>query len=388
VTALTTTQVVRGMRVGAVACVLAAAFLGLTGSGAYALGPDKTAWYDNLGLQSTTGETTPSVASNGQLEVEYVPAAVSVPPVTLPTAPVTTPTLPPSAPVGVPVPSGGSVGGSTVGDTLSFAEVQYTVPLTAGSQSIDPTSIRGVLTLALDSQSSANVSSGDIVACPTSNNLWASGSDQPATQASPYDCSAGAAVTGNYDASSATITFNLSSAQEYVEPSGPTGIFSLAIVPGSSPTGPFTAVIQPPSATSFDVTGESPGSDANQNLANSGAGPPASAPAVTPTTTTPAASAFEQESAGLTGGSGVSPVSPVTPAAAPVGTPATTATTSPGAVALSAPVPTAVVSGLSSGFQRTIAVILLMSLGAGLWMAASLKRHVPKSLRPVHALPG
>lgn len=377
-----TARAARVLRAASVICVLVAAVLGLTGTGAFAIGPDKTAWFDNLGLQSTTGETTPSAASNGQLEVEYAPVAVTEPSETLPTVPVTTPTLPPSAPVGVPLPSGGSVGGSTVGNTLAYAEVQYTVPLTAGGQSIDPDSIRGVLTLTLDSQSSVNVSTGDIVACPTSNNLWAAGDDQAASQASSYDCSSGQGVTGNYDASAGTLTFDLASAQEYVEPSGPTGIFSLAIVPGTSPTAAFTAVIQPPSSSSFDLTGESPAANANQNLANTGAGPAPSTPAVTPTTSAPPASAFEQESAGFTGNSGGAPVSPVTPAPVP------TTTTEPTAVALGSPVPTSVISGLSSGYQRTVAVILLMSLGAGLWMAASMKRHVPTSLRPVHTAAG
>jgi hypothetical protein len=60
-------------------------------------------------------------------------------------------------------------------------------------------------------------------------------------------------------------------------------------------------------------------------------------------------------------------------------------TATPSAVALGAPTTSDIVSGLSSGYQRTVAVILLMALGAGLWMAASMKRHTPTSLRPVHA---
>jgi len=370
----------RSMRVASVLCVLVASFTWLTASRASALGPDKTAWFDNLNLQGTTGETTPSAAKNGQLEVAYAPAAATVPSQTLPTAPASTPTLPSSSPVGAPVPTGGKVGGSTVGNTLAFAEVEYTVPLQTGGQTIDPTSIRGLLTLTLDPQSSANVGSGDIVACPTTNNLWAAGDDQQASQAASYNCSSGQAVTGNYDAPSNTVTFDLSSTQELQEPSGPTNIFSLAVVPGASPTGAFTAVIQPPSSTSFAITGESPASNANQNLANTGAG--AAPPPITPVTAPPA-SGFQQESSGLAGNSGAALVSPVTP------TPATTPTTAtaPSTVALGAPAATSAVSGLSSGYQRTIAVILLLALGTGLWMAASLQRHVPRSLRPVHAAP-
>jgi hypothetical protein len=374
-----TTGRARWLRVAAAICVVVASFVWLTATRASGLGPDKTAWYDNLGLQGTTGETTPSVAAYGQLEVEYAPASVSEPTVTLPSTPVTAPTLPPSAPVGVPVPAGGQVGGSTVGDTLAFAEVDYPVPLQAGGQTIDPSSIQAVLTLTLDPSTSTDVQSGDIEACPTTNNLWAAGADQEASQASPYDCAAGQGVSGDYDAATNTLTFDLSGTQEYQAPSGPTGDFSLALVPGTSPTGVFTAVIDPPSSTSFAVTNESPASNPDDNVAA-----PSTVPVtIAPVPTSVPVSGFQAESSGLTGSS-AAPLSPVTPTPAP--TPTTVApTATPSAVALGAPTTSDIVSGLSSGYQRTVAVILLMALGAGLWMAASMKRHTPKSLRPVHA---
>ncbi len=374
----------RTMRGAAAACALAASFVWLSGTTASALGPDKTAWYDNSGLQSATGETTPSVASNGQLEIQYAPAGASAPSQTLPNAPSSTPTLPPSAPVGVPAPTGGKVGGSTVGNTLAFAEVEYTVPLQAGGQSVDPNSIRAVLTLSLDPQTSSNVSSGDIIACPTTSNLWAAGYDQKASQASPYDCSAAHAVSGNYDASSNTITFQLSSAQAYQEPSGLTGIYSLALVPGLSPTGAFTAVINPPSPTSYALTGESPVSNPNQNLAAPAPGSPGG-PAVAPLTVAPPTSAFQQESSGLQGTPGAVSISPVTPAPAP--TPITTPIATPNVVALGTPTTTFTTTGLLSGYPRAVAVILLMILGTGLWVGAQRKRRSPKSLRPLHGAP-
>jgi hypothetical protein len=372
------------MRGAAAGCVLAATFVWLSGTTASALGPDKTAWYDNSGLQSATGETTPSVASNGQLEVQFAPAGATAPSETLPNAPTAPPTLPPSAPVGVPTPTGGKVGGSAVGYTLAFAEVEYTVPLQVGGQTIDPASLHAVLTLSLDPQTSSNMGSGDVVACPTTNNLWAAGDDQQARQASPYDCSAGHEVTGNYDATSNTITFELASAQAYQEPSGLTGIYSLALVPGTSPSGAFTAVINPPSPSSYALTAESPVSNPNQNVAAPAPGT-AGAPATAPLTVAPPTSAFQHESSGLQGTPGSVSISPVTPAPAPA--PIATPIAAPNAAALGTSTTTSTTTGLLSGYPRAVAVILLMALGAGLWVGAQRKRRSPKSLRPLHAAP-
>jgi hypothetical protein len=284
-------------------------------------------------------------------------------------------------PVQVPVPSVGSVGGMTVGDTLAYAAVEYTVPLQSGGESIDPDSLRAVLTFTLDSQTTLALGSGDILACPTSNALWAAGGDQPSSLASPYDCSPGVGVTGNYYASTHTLTFDLSSAQEYIAPSGPTGIFSLALVPGSSPTGPFTAVIEPPSATSFSLTEESPllgaasslgsaGGSSDLGSSGSGLGSIASLP--------------------FSGGDNfVLPAPSGTASAAGTGAGATgSAAAAPSAAAASGtPAAETVAQGLGSGSQRTIAVILLVALAVGLWMAASTNRRQPKSLRVVHGDP-
>jgi hypothetical protein len=374
---MTALRLRRPMRALSVLCVLLAALMWLQAGKASALAPDKTAWYDALGLQTYTGETTPSVAGFGQLEVAYVPVSVTVPSETLPDIPITPPTLPPSVPVGVPVPDLGRVGGMTIGDTLAFAAVEYTVPLQVGGQAIDPNSLRAELTLSLDPNTSIDLSSGDIVACPTTNALWASGADQPSNQAAPYDCAPGMGVSGNYDASSHTMSFALSSAQEYQAPSGPTGIFSVVLAPGSSPSGPFMAVFDAPSSSSFVITGESPASNNEDNLAGSGV----------------------SSGNGLTNGFGPSGVDfggiPGLPSTgvgeaggtSPVSTSPITAVTTPGTVALGTPADVSATRGLSSGSQRMVAVILLAALGAGLWMAASQTGRRPRSLRQAHSAP-
>jgi len=373
------------LRAGAGLCVLVAAVLSLTAlnaAHATTVSPDKTAWYDTTGLQNYTGEKTPSLASHGQLEVAYVPIGVTIPKEDVPALPITPPTLPPASPVQIPVPDIGSVGGNTLGDTLAFAAVQYTVPLEAGGESINPSSLRAVLTVSLDPETTA-LGSGDILACPTTNTLWAGGGDQDSGQAAPFDCSPGDAVTGDYDGSSHTLTFDLSSAQEYVNVSGVgTGIFSLVLAPSLSPTGPFTAVIEPPSATSFAVTDESPASSPGDNLSGGGS-------VLLPTAPSGAGAATGFGFSGS--GTGAAPASsplpsegfsmplPATPLAV-----ASPAGTTQGAVGQVATTPEAIARALSTGSQRSIGVILLLAVAAGLWLAASSSRHQPRSLRRSH----
>jgi hypothetical protein len=360
--------IIRALRLCSLLIVLIASLLGFTTTSATALSPDKTAWYDTTGLQGYTGETTPSLASNGELEVAYVPVGVTIPKEDIPTLPVTPPTIP-SLPVQVPVPSIGSVGGNTLGDALAYGAVEYTVPLQSGGETIDPTSLRAVLTLSLAS-SSIGVSSGDVLACPTGNTLWAAGYDQDSTQAPPYDCSAGVAVTGNYDAGAHTLTFDLSSSQEYETPAGgESGIFSLVLAPGSSPSGPFVAVLDPPGTSSFDLTSESPASSPGDVAAPGSYSPGLGAElSVGGTSALPAFSSGGPE--GL-------PAEPPSPSSTP-----TSSATSP-APSTAAPsfATTPVSAGLSSGPQRSVAVILLLAVAVGVWMAASSKPRRPRSLR-------
>jgi hypothetical protein len=360
------------LRVAAAGCLLGAGVLAFVPSAAQGLAPMKTAWYDATGLQQYTGITTPSLAQNNQLEVAYVPISLSIPPVKLPNLPVTPPTLPPGLPISaLPIPDGGEIGGETLGDTLAFGALEYDVPLDDNGQSIDPTSLRAILTLTLDSALSLGMQSGDLVACPTTNTLWASGSDQTISQAPPYDCSAGFGVSGNYDAGNHTVSFDLASGQEYQALSGPTGSFSVVIAPASSPSGPFTAVIQPPSASSFDLTAESPLGNANLNEAPGALSGPLGF--------------------GFSSGTGASlfPLPPIPPTfgTPPVPSSSISTTTAPstgGTQASTTPLSatqTAYPGGLTSGPQRSIAIIVLVALAIGLALGTSNVSRAPRSLR-------
>ncbi|MHB8439074.1 MAG: hypothetical protein ACYDD4_07920 [Acidimicrobiales bacterium] len=311
-------------------------------------GPVKTAWYDNSGAQQATGETTPSAAKSGELEVSYAPAGASAPTETVPPAPTV-----PGAPAQVP---SGPVGGSSVGNTLAFAAVDYQVPTTVNGQQVDPTSITAVLTLTLDSTSSPGISTGDLIACPTASDLWSPGGDQDASQAPGYSCGTSAA-TGNV--SGQTVTFDLASAQE--SPLVP-GEFTLAIVPGTSPSGAFQAVITQPTGTSLDVTGESPAANLNQNLAYT---PPANP--------TPAPGAF-----------GIQPFAPTTTFAPTASSPVPSTTPAPLAPTATTPLTAGPVSalrgGLGAGAQRTVALMVLLALGVLLVAASSRTTRAPRSL--------
>lgn len=358
----------RRLRLGAIACfsVATATWFGVgAASATTSVAPTKTAWYDRTGAQQVTGESTPSAAQPGELEVSYAPAAATVPQQTFPSAPGV-----PGAPV---APPSGNAGGNTVGDTLAFAAVEYTVPLQAGGQTVDPSSIQALLTLTLDPASSANVSSGDLIACPTATTLWAAGGGQDYGQAPPYSCGAGQAVTGNVDSAANTVTFDLTSMQES---SLSPGTFSIVIVPGSSPSGAFQAVITPPSSKSLTVTNESPLNNLNTNLSSG-----STASSATPAPQSSASSGTSAGSFGLQPFSSGSSVGTGT-------TPATvTAPSAKSSFALSAPhsyaagTPAALRAGLGSRTQRTIALVVLLALGTLLVIASSKPVRAPRSLR-------
>lgn len=349
-----------GMRLSAGACFVLAgvAWLGMgAASAAVTAGPTKTAWYDRSGAQNVTGETTPSPAQPGELEVSYVPAAATAPEQTIPPAPSV-----PGAPV---APPSGNVGGSTLGYTVAFAAVEYSLPLEVGGQSVDPSSITGTLTLALDQASSGNVANGDLLACPTNTTLWSAGGDQDAGQAPPYSCAD--AVSGNVDSAGHTVSFALTSAQEsQLSP----GTFSLVIVPGSTPAGAFQAVFSPPGDTSLAVTGESPLGNANDNLDNGLAG------------------GTDQGSSGDFGLQSFSPApdsgagSVVGPAAtAPVPAASSGPAGSRGGTADALGARAALRGGIGSNAQRTVALVVLLALGTLLVAASSRPGRSPRSLR-------
>lgn len=346
------------LRLAALACGAGAGLVWFAAPPAAASGsqgPAKTAWYDNSGTQNVTGETTPSAAGANELEVSYVPTQTTVPQQTVPS----TPTVP-GAPVSPPQ---GNTGGNTVGGTLAFAALEYDVPLQSGGQDVDPASITAILTLSLDPNSSKGVSTGDLVACPTTTTLWSAGGDQDASQAPQYSCAGSAAVTGDVDTTKNTVTFSLTSAEEnQFTP----GAFSMVVVPGTAPSGPFQAVISAPSDTSLTVTNETPAGNPDVNLAT-----PAFPGGTTDTIP------------GDNGGSFPSDFALSTPSPASTGTPS-----SVGAVPGAGPASrgyksqTAVLhGGFGSGAQRTIALVVLLAIGALLVAASSRPGRAPRSLR-------
>ncbi|MHB1785703.1 MAG: hypothetical protein ACYCS7_06070 [Acidimicrobiales bacterium] len=336
-------------------------------SAATSVGPSKTAWYDRSGAQQVTGETTPSSTQPGELEVSYAPAAATVPPQTLPSGPGV-----PGAPV---APPSGVVGGNTIGNTLAFAALEYTVPLQAGGQTVDPASIQALLTLTLDPTSSGNVSTGDLIACPTATTLWSAGGDQDYSQAPQYSCGSGQAVTGNVDSATHTVTFDLASIQEN---SLSPGTFSLVIVPGASPSGAFQAVITPPSSKSLTVTNESPLNDLNTNLSSgSTLSPTTPAPQTsTPANTSGGYSGLQPLTSGSSAGTGTGTGTGTAPASA-----SGSLSTPSGQRTFAAGTPAALRGGLGSGAQHTIALLVLLALGALLVMASSKPARAPRSLR-------
>lgn len=325
------------------------------------VGPAKTAWYDRSGAQNVTGETTPSAAQPGELEISYVPAQATAPTQTLPST--VTPPAVPGAPVQPPAPPQGNVGGNSIGYALAFAAVDYEVPMETDGASLDPSSLAGTLTLALDQTSSSQVSTGDLLACPTVTTLWSSGGDQDASQAPQYSCSD--AVTGNVDSQAHTVSFALSSAQEN---SLTPGAFSLVIVPSTAPTEPFQAVFSAPGASSFVLTDASPLGNPNDNVDLSVASPDLSGAGdlsggdLGLQAFTPASAAPSAGTTGAHGGTGTAAL------------PGTYATT-----------PAVLHGGLGASAQRTIALVVLLGLGTLLVLASSNGRRAPRSLRVLAA---
>lgn len=352
----------RVLRLGAAGCFAAALACWLAPGAATAApatsGPTKTAWYDRSGTQNFTGETTPAAAQPGELEVSYVPAQATVPQQTLPSAPAI-----PGAPVAPPQ---GTAGGNSLGYALTFAAVDYELPMEVGGQSIDPSSITALLTLALDQASSANVSDGDLLACPTVTTLWSAGGDQDASQAPQYSCSQ--AVSGNVDSATHTVSFALTAAQEN---SLTAGTFSLVIVPSNTPAGGFQAVFSPPSTTSLTVTDESPLGNPNGNLDGSFPG------------------GDQSGALDLSGLPGAPSLQSFTPQAAVVPTPSSSRPGSPTAAfpgtRLAAGTGAVLRGGLGSSAQRAMALAVLLGLGTLLVLASSRQARPPRSLRNLAA---
>ena len=353
-----TPQLRRWMRLASATCFVLAAvsWLWVGPASATTVGPVKTAWYDNTGANAATATPRPSAAQGNDLEVSYEPAAVTEPQQPIPTAPGI-----PGAPVAPPQ---GSVGGKTVGNTLAFAALDYAVPAPPGGQSLDPASVQATLTLTLNS-SSTNVSSGDLIACPTSNDLWTAGGNQDSGQAPQYACGGSQAVTGNVDSAGHTVTFAFTPSQE--SPLTP-GDFSVVIVPGSSPSGAFQAVISAPGATSFNVTAES-AANSNTNLAS---------PLASGDLGGAGSTATDNGNFGLQSYAPPSGVSDTSGSSAAPSSQGTSPAPQSAPRALGVPV---VLRGLGSGIQRAIAVILLVSMGVLLAVGSQSPVRAPRSLR-------
>lgn len=357
----------RRMRLAGFGFLVAGATLWVAGglaAAATTVGPTKTAWYDASGGQNVTGETTPSAAKAGELEVSYVPAAATTPQQTVPS----TPGLP-GAPVAPPQ---GNVGGSTVGDTVAFAAVDYEAPSTVGGQPADPASITATLTLTLDTTSSSGVASGDMIACPTRDTLWTAGGDQDAAQAPAYSCGS-AAVPGTVDSAAHTVSFSLTSAQE----NGFTaGTFSVVVIPSAAPSGAFQAVFTAPDTTSFTVTNESALTSLDQQGANPNPGDQNLGTDLNANPSGFGLQAFSPPDTTDLGTAGTGPSDAT--GSAPTGT-GTGRTVQPSTAYAAAPA--ALHGGISGGAQRTIALVVLLAIGGLLVASSAGEGRAPRSLR-------
>lgn len=97
-----------------------------------------------------------------------------------------------------------------------------------------------------------------LAACPTANDSWAGGDDQPASAEPAYDCSA-QHFAGTVSSDGTTVSFTIASPFETAP-----GVVSLAIVPDPASTAlpsgssPFAVDIEPPDASSFAAKDTSP----------------------------------------------------------------------------------------------------------------------------------
>jgi hypothetical protein len=166
-------------------------------------------------------------------------------------------------------------------------------------------------------------------------------------------------VTGNVDSAAHTVSFALSAAQENgLSP----GAFSLVIVPSSAPTGPFQAVFSAPAATSFVLTNASALGNPNGNLDQT----------VSPSDF----SAIGDLSAG-----GIAPQAFTPSSAGPSATGSGSSATNSLPVGGYRELPAVLRGGLGASAQRTVALLVLLGVGALLVLASSTQVRAPRSLR-------
>lgn len=145
--------------------------------------------------------------------------------------------------------------GQGPGRPSALAAVSYPLPTTdlAGA----------TLTLTVVPRSA--VGTVDVLACPTRDDSWKAGGNQPISAAPPYDCARGLAGIRSGDGGS--VTFLLDAGQQLAG-----GGFSLAIVPASDAR-PFSVDFAKPDAASLQVE-EAPAPPEDPSAAGGAAPPP------------------------------------------------------------------------------------------------------------------
>ena len=243
-------------------------------------------------------------------------------------------------------------------------------------------------TLTLHIVSNTAAGTPAVIACPTKDDTWKAGGDQPLSDAPAYTCQ-GQSITGivGKDTGGATLTFLLDASTQLT-----LGTTTLALVPVTGSTTPFSLDIAKPGATSLVVDGAQ-------------ARPPGRRPSTqppTPTTASPIPAAPGSSSpsgpapAGLSAGSGLSgavslsqPPDGVAPALAPPLPSAAGPSLAPQVAGAGAQVgastPVALhaadrAAGLSTDRERGIALVLLVALVGGLGYLLGNKQTPPLRL--------
>ena len=291
------------MRRLAALAVLTAAFSAGTAT-SQALGPVRTGWWNTA---TVSGTALPSATDPDDLHVALGPAG-----------------------------------------TLAFAAVSYNAPTYSSA----------VLTLQVVPNS--QVGTPVVLACPTQDDSWGAGGDQPIDAAPAFDC-AGRSVVGVLGVDSAggsTLSFLLDPSQQLAP-----GVTSLALVPGSGT--PFSLDLAAPTASSLTV-----------ETAPVAPRPPA----VQPSSPADSGSVSTHAPQALAPGS-LTPAPPLGPA--PVA-PVVVTTASPAPPVLAGPVASGTdprsVRRLSSAEGRREAVVLLVLVLAGLIAAVAESRPTPPRL--------
>lgn len=279
---------------------------------------------------------------------------------------------------------------------VSFSAIRFTLP--------SGTDTSGTVNLTLDVQPNSSVGSVAVSACPTTS-AWNPGPNQPNATAPKYDCDQ-ARADGGISPSGAQMNWRIP-----VSWANGASTISFALVPTPGSQVPFSISYDTPTASSVDVPENPP--------------PPAPAPASSPAPSSASSPAYTAPSGSLTGSSSptATPAGPSSGSSAPALTPG--AFTTPPAVAGSALAPgfapsvgsvspaPSIAGGSASTNQsaaspaalgapnrssaakpasggprrgpRIMAVVLLMLVGAALFVLAGRPERLPRLLGPFGA---